>query len=289
MDHIEKEVSGTKITCKGCGAYLKYKPGTRHLSCDYCGFENEIAVAEKMIEELDYLAILNHESSQPTLSAQFIKCESCKAISTLSSNLSSAFCPYCANPLIIGNLYHENIIQPKSILPFKLDQHRAKDEFTSWIKKLWFAPNNLKNSLSLENFKGIYIPYWTFDMDTFSEYTGERGDYYYVTESYTTTEEGKQVTKTREVQKTRWHDVSGDVQVAFDDLLIIAINSVPQKEAGKLEPWDMENLVPFDESYLSGFITEKYQVDLKEGFEIAKEMAAEEIENAINNDIGGDQ
>ena len=289
MENPEQEISGTKITCKGCGAYLKYKPGTQHLSCEYCGFENEITTTDTPIEELDYLSVLNNEAAQATITAKFIKCESCKAISTLSSSLSSAFCPYCASPLIIGNLHEENIIQPKSLLPFKLDKNLAKDEFTKWIKKLWFAPNNLKKSLSLENFKGIYIPYWTFDTDTFSEYSGERGEHYYVTESYTATEDGKQVSKTREVQKTRWYDVSGNVQVMFDDLLIIATNSVPQAQAQKLEPWDTENLVPFDESYLSGFITEKYQVDLKQGFEIAKEAAAAGIEDAVNNDIGGDE
>lgn len=289
MENQEKEVNSTKFACKGCGAYLKYKPGTQHLSCEYCGFENEISVAEERIEELDYLSVLNNETPQATLAVQLIKCESCKAISTVSANLSSAFCPYCSTPLIIGNLYTENIIQPKSLLPFKLDLAPAKEEFTKWIKKLWFAPNNLKKSLNLDNFKGVYLPYWTYDTHTFNQYTGERGEYYYVTESYTTTEDGKQVSKTREVRKTRWYDTSGAVQVSFDDLLVTASHSLPEKYVQKLEPWDMENLVPFNESYLSGFTTEKYQIGLKEGFEIAKGITTSEIENTIESDIGGDE
>jgi len=289
MENINQEVSGSKITCKSCGAYLKYKPGTQFTSCEYCGFENEIVVKQTSIEEHDYLAMLNNETPQDTISAQFIKCESCQAVSTLSSNLSSAFCPYCTSPLIIGNLHTETIIQPKSLLPFRLDQKLAKDEFAKWIRKLWFAPNNLKQVLSLDNFKGIYIPYWTFDTDTYTEYSGERGEYYYVTESYTTEEDGEQVTKTREVRKTRWYDASGAVDVPFDDLLVIATRSLPATQSQRLEPWDMENLVPFDESYLSGFITEKYQINLKEGFEIAKELSVSGIENAIRDDIGGDE
>jgi len=289
MENTDKAVSGNKITCRGCGAYLKYKPGTQFTSCEYCGFENEIVVPQTSIEEHDYLSVLNNETSEETLTAEFIKCESCQAISTLNANLSSAFCPYCTSPLIIGNLHTETIIQPKSVLPFKFDQKLAKEEFSKWIRKLWFAPNNLKQVLSLNNFKGIYIPYWTFDTDTYTAYTGERGEYYYVTENYTTTEDGKQVTRTREVRRTRWYDTSGAVDVPFDDLLVIATRSLPEKQSQRLEPWDLENLVPFDESYLSGFITEKYQINLEEGFDIAKELAVSGIESAIRDDIGGDE
>ena len=42
-----------------------------------------------------------------------------------------------------------------------------------------------------ETVDGIYVPYWTFDAHTESDYTGERGDAYYTTETYTTTENGR--------------------------------------------------------------------------------------------------
>ena len=37
---------------------------------------------------------------------------------------------------------------------------------------------------------GVYVPYWTFDADVTSRWTADAGYYYYVTESYTTTENG---------------------------------------------------------------------------------------------------
>jgi hypothetical protein len=134
----------------------------------------------------------------------------------------------------------------------------------------------------------MYVPYWTYDADTISYYTGERGDDYWVTESYTTTENGKTVTKTRQVRKTRWHRVSGVVFNVFDDLLVLASEGLPTKCAEKLEPWDLENLVPFDDKYLAGFRAERYQVDLKEGFEKACGMMDDAIRTAIRRDIGGD-
>ena len=51
----------------------------------------------------------------------------------------------------------------------------------------------------------------------------------------------------------------------------------------------MNNLVPYDESYISGFQSEIYQVDLDEGFEQARGIMDNRIYNAVLQDIGGDQ
>ena len=225
-----------------------------------------------------------------TITAEFVKCSSCGASSTLEPNVTAASCPYCATPLVVSDASNESVIQPKSLLPFKLDKDAAKKEFDKWVKKLWFAPNILKKAtLNFEHFKGVYIPYWTFDTDTSSNYIGQRGEHYYVSESYTTTEDGKSVTKTRQVQRTRWHSTSGRVNKFFDDILTVATKSLPKKYIYKLEPWDLENLVPFDKNYLSGFIAEKYQIELEEGFEIAKEIADDKIRELVRRDIGGDE
>ena len=63
----------------------------------------------------------------------------------------------------------------------------AVSEFRSWIKSRWFAPNALKKVANTTSLRGGYLPHWGFDDDTTSDYTGERGDHYYTTETYTTT------------------------------------------------------------------------------------------------------
>ena len=289
-EQITTEQDTLKYSCNSCGAYLKYKPDTQHLNCEYCGAENEIEISDHEIEELDYNLYLTGDAVKKVQVAEhFVKCESCTTTITLNTTISSAFCPYCSTPLIIGKAFQENVIQPKSILPFKLDVNPAKEEFKKWINGLWFAPNNLNKLLNVDNFKGIYIPYWTYDTLTINRYTGERGTYYYVSESYTTTEGGRSVTKTRKVRKTRWRSVSGTVRVSFNDLLVTATRSLSEKHIKDLEPWDMENLVPFDKSYLSGYITEKYQVNLQEGFDVAKKMLDDDVRIVIGRNIGGDE
>lgn len=291
MDDIkDQELRVGTFTCVSCGADLKYKPGTRFLNCEYCGAKNEIPQIDEAIEELDFHEFLEKRATEDSTVECYVKCENCGASSTLEPNVTSALCPYCATSLVVENLHEETVIQPKSLLPFKIDKNVAKSEFRKWVNKLWFTPDDLKRAvLSFDYFKGIYIPYWTFDTDTDTNYVGQRGIHYYVTESYVTTENGKPVTRTRQVQRTRWSHASGNVRRLFDDILTVATKSLPEKYIYKLEPWDLQNLVPFDKSYLSGFITEKYRIELTEGFDIAKGIAETEIANLVRRDIGGDE
>ncbi len=292
MENEEKNMQPTVDTfgCVECGADLKFKPGTTALTCEYCGAKNEIPVSDIEIQELDFHEYFKKGAKeQETIEVNLVKCDTCGAESSLESNITSSSCPYCATPLIVSNAHAENIIQPKSLLPFKLTKKEAIEAFKTWINKLWFAPNALKKAvLSFDHFKGVYLPFWTFDSKTTTQYTGQKGVHYYVSENYTTTEDGKSVTKTRQVQKTRWHYAAGQVTHAFDDVLVPASESLPKKQVKELEPWDLPNLVPFDKKYLSGFITEKYQVNLESGFNRARVDMEDSITGLIRRDIGGD-
>ena len=82
---------------------------------------------------------------------------------------------------------------------------------------------------------------------------------------------------------------SGTVHNSFDDVLIVASDSLPRKYMVKLEPWDLEAVAPFTDAYLSGFRTESYTVDLEQGFELATGRMEPVINQTIRRDIGGDE
>jgi hypothetical protein len=277
--------------CKSCGASLKYKPGTAHLVCEYCGAMNDINPPAAPIEEEDYESVLaNAATGTDQLTITAVKCQTCGATSSIDPKIASSLCPYCTSPLITANAVDEKMIRPKSLLPFLLDETKAKSEFQKWIDKLWFAPSALtKAVLQADRFKGVYIPFWTYDSQTQSQYVGEQGIYYYTEEQYTETDsKGNSVNRTRQVRHTRWYPVAGQVDFFFDDILICASRSLPVNYVNKLEPWDLDHLTPFDEKYLSGFICEKYQVDLREGFELAKKEMANVLTTKVRQSIGGD-
>jgi len=240
-----------EVTCKQCAAKLTFAPGTTLLKCEYCGAENLIETKNDAVQEIDFEKFINEQfASVQKQEISTVRCEGCGAQTTFDKNVVSDFCPFCGSVLVVKEPTTQSVVKPSSLLPFKIDTNKAFSQFQTWLKKLWFAPSDLKKfATQQEKLKGMYIPYWTYDSKTYTKYTGERGDDYQATESYTTTENGKSVTKTRTVTKTRWHSVSGSVNNVFDDILVLASKSLPKKYTEKLEPWDLDQLVNYDEVF----------------------------------------
>ncbi len=132
----------------------------------------------------------------------------------------------------------------------------------------------------------MYLPFWTFDCSTESSYTGERGIDHTRQESYTDDKGNRQ---TRSVTYTTWSPVSGNVTDTFDDILIEGSNTLPKPILRALEPWDLKNVVTYNDQYLSGFRTENFQVDLPTAYNEGKNRMKEAITQTIQRDIGGNR
>ncbi|MCF6243098.1 MAG: hypothetical protein L3J74_17380 [Bacteroidales bacterium] len=287
----KKKSNQEEITCHQCGAKLTFAPGTDSLKCEFCGAVNTIEIDEtakaEAQKEIDFYDFISQQADiAPKTEVLTIKCDGCGAETTFDPNVVSDRCDFCDSPLTAKEGHKTSVIAPAGILPFKITGKEGVELYQKWLKKLWFAPNKLKSyARQSEKLAGIYIPYWTYDARTFSRYTGQRGDDYQRTETYTN-DDGE--TEERTVTETRWTAVSGTVRRDFDDVLIPASNSLPQKYVYALEPWDLDNIVPYDTKYLSGFKSERYQIGLEQGFDTAKSIMEDTIRDDVRNDIGGD-
>ncbi|MCK5535332.1 MAG: hypothetical protein KAI79_00820 [Bacteroidales bacterium] len=288
----KNQLNSNEIACDNCGAKLIFKPGTESLTCEFCGAQNNIKIdqtkqkeAHKEIDLLEFISNKQDVSNEYTI--QTVNCTTCGAKTSVDANVVSDSCSFCATPFVNTQAHDVRLIKPQGLLPFNINAKEGHEAFKNWIKKLWWAPNKLKKYAKLnEKLQGIYVPYWTFDADTSTNYSGARGEHYYETERYTDSD-GK--SQSREVQKTRWYNVSGRVSRFFDDVLVMASESLPQKYADKLEPWDLNNLVPYDPKFMSGFRSEAYQIDLESGLEVSKQKMEIVIKQDIRSDIGGDE
>ena len=285
-----RSVDAEQYPCSQCGAKLNFAPGTSALKCPYCGFESQIQKSDTGVAELDYASYLEEAAREKNFQeAQRIQCDQCGAETTAPAETVAGICPFCgANMVYSGQV--SRLIKPEGLLPFRVTHDDALMYFRRWIRSLWFAPGDLKKfARSEDKLAGVYIPFWTYDSSTTTSYQGERGDHYYTNESYSATENGRSVVRTRRVRHTRWTPASGMVRNHFDDILILASKSLPRKYADQLAPWDLASLAPYADEYLSGFRAESYQVTLPDGFEAAKEEMAPAIAASIRSDIGGDE
>lgn len=278
-----------QFPCSQCGAMLKYKPGTQHQTCDYCDYQNEISRSYEAIEEYDlHKALRKLASGKPAEIVEQAHCNACGANFKFAASVHAGECPFCGTSIVTSPQKNKPI-PPKSLLPFVITEREAKVKFNKWLGNLWFAPNEVKKYARGEaKLMGIYLPYWTYDSQTRTSYSGDRGDTYFVSKRVTYVQNGRRVSTVKQIPKIRWRRVSGRVSRFFDDVLIGASLSLPRQILDKLQPWDLGNLVPYEEKYISGFQSEFYQIELDEGFDRAKQVMDGIIHRDIAYDIGGD-
>ena len=277
--------------CASCGADLLFEPSDGFLTCRYCGHKEAVADSTEQVQEESFE---RHWRTRPELTALAqnaleVQCQSCGAKSIFAPPQVAGTCEFCGVQIVAQPKTPDPIISPGGVLPFSITQQQATSDLGHWLSTRWFAPNALKHFAQREAIHGIYLPFWTYDTNTHTKYTGLRGDHYWETETYSERDaKGNQVVRTRQVRRTRWSPASGTISGSFDDVLIPATLSVSPKRLAALEPWDLDQLKSYDPAFLSGFKAQRYQVELAIGFHHAKEVISPAIESAVRSDIGGD-
>ncbi|HIP41840.1 MAG TPA: primosomal protein N' (replication factor Y) - superfamily II helicase [Campylobacterales bacterium] len=276
------------FTCKGCGAPLRYSPATQSLRCEFCSSTELISHSNQSIKEYSLKKALQFlETHHPQEIIKEVRCNKCSALFKLTPYSVSSNCPYCNTPTITDFIKE---ITPQSMLPFSLTQKQAQTKFKKWLGSLWFAPNKLKKLIDgNENLTGYYLPHWTYDAETHSQYHGQRGTIYYVTVERTRVINGQHRRVTKKEARIKWRAIQGVVNNNFDDITIGASKTISHTILDNLAPWDTNRLIPFNTKYLSGFKSEEYTIGLDNGFEYAKMKMDNIIRRDIRADIGGDQ
>ncbi|WP_430782163.1 hypothetical protein [Actinoplanes sp. G11-F43] len=273
----------TQYPCSSCGANVEFAPGTTVLKCPYCGAETAIAAPERAVREHAFEPFVRLPRKPiATLAPHTFTCQGCGAI-TQSDKISDR-CGFCSAPLVADVSSGDQVI-PEAVLPFAVDRPALREALRQWASSRWFAPNSLKKVTEAESAHSSYLPHWTYDAGTVSHYTGQRGEHYWVTETYQ--ENGE--TRTRQVRKTRWYPASGRVSRFFDDVLIVGTARVMPDHLHKLEPWPLLEAQPYRPEFLAGHETLRYEVEPETGMEHAKARMAPVIERDCRHDIGGDE
>jgi DNA-directed RNA polymerase subunit RPC12/RpoP len=277
-------------SCPTCGSQVTYAPGTSVLKCAACGAEHPIQAGEDTtVDEhsFDEWMGRNAHVKVATLVGQVLRCQGCGA--QVETSDLSATCQFCSGHLIALST-PDGVVEPEAVVPFEVARDAAQKAFKKWVGSRWFAPNALKKIGSTESLAGTYVPHWTFDADTATDYDGERGEHYYVTKTRQVSDgKGGTRTETYQEQHTRWYDASGHVTRAFDDVMVPASQRLDQKRLDQMGPWKLDKAVAFQPEYLSGYSALRYDVDPQEGSTEARQAMRETIERDVREDIGGDE
>ncbi len=284
-----------RYPCQQCGADLRFAPGQTQLVCDHCGHEQKIAAtpARRKTRALGEIPLaMGLADDLPADAVEDVRtssCPNCGAVIEFQGANHATDCPFCATPVVVDTGSHRHI-KPQAVVPFALTEDEAREALTKWLGSLWFAPSSLlEYTRKGRAMAGIYVPFWTFDADTNSRYSGQRGEYYYETRTVTVNVNGKSEQRQEQVRHTRWYPTSGQVSRFFDDMLVMASNSLPRRLGEDLTPWDLGRMEVYSPDFLAGFQAEGYTVALADGHGLARARMDQIIDSDVRRDIGGDE
>jgi len=284
-DAAAPEARVRKFPCARCGATIVWNPGVSALVCPYCGEKRDLpasadAVKERPIEE----GLARPSAVGWGVERRAVSCPKCGARSTRDPGQAAGACPFCGTPEVVDAPPSDAMVRPEGILPFKVARDAALSSFRSWLSGLWLRPNDLKSAAALTAFRGVYVPFWTFDALTHSAWTAEAGYNYPV--PVNVMENGRSVTRME--TRTRWEPASGMLEKAFDDVPVPASRGVPPALARGIEPFPTSLLVPYAPEFLSGFLAEENGVPLAEALAQAHARMDSEIRAACGRAVPGD-
>lgn len=282
-----------KFSCPACGGEAQWHPEKQALVCPYCSTISPAqlelnANGEQVIREHDLAAALraipaDHRGWQAAKTQ--VRCQHCNAISVFDPERVAQRCDFCGASALVPYEQMNDAISPESLLPLRVSEKQIRDSMRVWYGHRWFAPNNLKNRALTDRVKGIYVPYWTFDAQVHADWTAESGYYYWVTESY---RDSQGRTQTRQVRKIRWEPSSGSLNHFFDDELIPASRGVHLNLLRAVEPFPTKDLTSYNPGYLSGWVVERYQIDLVSAAQHSRAQMDAKLHSMCASQVPGD-
>ncbi|MDO5155237.1 MAG: hypothetical protein Q4D51_04665 [Eubacteriales bacterium] len=234
--------------CPNCSGNLVFDIVSQRIKCPNCDskFDPYEVTNQKELEHQD------------SMDMNVFMCTQCSGVIYSTDDAATAFCSYCgATSVLTSRLVQKK--RPRYIIPFKKTKKDCKDAYISLMKKAWYAPRELRNPKYIKEFRGIYMPYWIYD----------------VTQKGYVQIEGKTVRYKGDYKYTDHYQLGFDLDNEYDGIAYDASPSFADSISEKVAPFEMRWLKEFTPSFLSGFYADMADVDEDVYGQDAKIIAAQ--------------
>ncbi len=242
--------------CPSCGATIPFSPEKQKWVCSYCGSEFTLEELQKSQKK----SIVEEKKEIKVEDADIYRCQSCGAEIIADENTTATFCVYCGNTAILKDRIHNSRV-PDLIIPFQKVKDDATKAFEKVVKHKPLVPKAFKTKDNIQKITGIYIPFWAYDFQVSG--TVE----FNATDVHTWTDFRNQYTK------TDGFSVVCEGNMDYDKVLADGSSRFPDDLMDSLEPFDFQGLVSYNQAFLAGFFSEKYDVDEDKAVERAQRRA----------------
>ena len=239
--------------CRNCGSLLNYDISSGKLKCESCDslFEPDENKVNTDAEE-------NQENAD--LKMSIFTCPNCGGEVASNELEAVEYCLYCGSFVTLDSQVRK-IKKPDYILPFSKTKEECKKSFTKMMRRKLYAPKDFKDEEFLEGFKGIYVPYWTYDFQfgpnvKLQGVEEERhGDYIH----------------------KQYYNINSKAEGEIDGISFDASSSFDDEISSRIAPFDPAKLKDFNESYMYGFFADTADTTASLYQDDADEIARDEI------------
>ena len=241
---------GTERKCPNCGGTLTYNANAQKLYCSLCGKYKEISYGtheDVEVKGIAYNEIFNANSATPGIKCKILSCANCGAELIYDSAQVSGRCPFCGSTNIALTAAATSIMRPNGIIPFSIDEDKARGCFREHIKRKLFIPYKISHC-TLDNLFPVYLPFFGFDANTKSSYVIEIG--YYDSDG-----------------NIHYKTCNGTYEKHFQEFPLSASSKVYNSQVDKIRQFDPLSARPFNPDYMAGYYAERNSTSLKHGFE----------------------
>ncbi|MFO0904757.1 MAG: zinc ribbon domain-containing protein [Pirellulales bacterium] len=222
---------------------------------------------------------------------KYFRCQQCGSEVGMDLNQRSYACPFCDSTYVAEFAPEATGRQrPEFVIGFAVTAQEAQTRFQHWIADNgWFRPGDLAMNAVADKMRGVYLPFWSFTMLAQSVWRADIGEFWYRTETYTTTDaSGKTETRTRQVRETEWWPLAGRHHRFYAGYLVSGSRGLSQAVADQIQPYNLPALRRYEPYFLAGWLCEEYSVDSQAALEVCRQEFFRREQSNIGAFLPGD-
>ena len=269
--------------CPCCGGAIAFDSTLQKMKCPFCDTEFELEAlksydAELKGEQADNMTWDTSAGTEwndgETDGLRSYVCKSCGGEIVGDANMAATSCPFCGNPVVMMGQF-AGYLRPDLVIPFQLDKNAAKAGLLKHLKGKLLLPKIFKDQNHIDEIKGVYVPFWLFDSDADAQLR------------FTATRTRCWSDSKYDYTETNYYSVRRDGTLGFDAVPVDGSSKIEDDLMESIEPFAMQDAIPFQTAYLAGYVADKYDVSAEDSIERANKRIRRSTEETFQQTVTG--
>lgn len=266
--------------CPCCGGAIEFNANTQSMKCPYCDAEFDVAAMEQAAgnstnigqDNFAWQTEASQWQSDEINGMGVYTCKSCGGEIVADATTGATKCPYCDNPVVMTSQF-EGGLKPNLIIPFKYDKKAAKEALNKFIASKKMVPKIFKDQNHIDEIKGVYVPHWLFTGTAVAaaDFKAEKVRHWSDSDNNYT--------------ETSYFDCYRSGNMDFANIPVDGSSKMDDTLMESIEPFNVNEAVPFSTAYMAGYLADKYDVDLDASVPRANERVKNSVVSALEKNV----